>query len=73
MLLFKQNPDKDKLEHNAKIAALAEMSSRIHEAKDRFNDVGDRDLIDACIFEIKSLESKYKFLLQEIKSMELKH
>jgi len=69
MVLFKNNANKEKTEQEEIETALANMNLSLNEAHARFNEVCDYDLIDACIFEIKSLESKYKFLLQQRKSM----
>ena len=68
MPLLKNIVNKDKPEREDIIAEIEEMNIRIDEAHTRFNDVIDCDLIDACIYEINSLESMYKYLMQQLKS-----
>lgn len=47
--------------------ALNDARFDLHQAHARFNDTVESELIDACIYEINAVESRYNYLLRMIK------
>ena len=47
---------------------LAELQIMLESAKNRFSQISDSDLAEACIFEINSLNARYRYLLKCAKS-----
>lgn len=54
-------------ENNKMIGDIDETLKAINIAYSKFNSVTDANIIEALLYEIKSLESKYKHLLAEAK------
>lgn len=50
--------------------ALQEAQSALSHAYMAFNDAVDPDLVEACIFEIRSLQSRINYLLRRMKAAE---
>ena len=43
---------------------IAFIKKQLEIAKNRFENESDSDLVDSCIFEINSLQAKYRYLLK---------
>ena len=63
--------------HGRDSSALQELKTSLHstrlalsQAYTAFNYTSDPELTDACIFEIRSLQSRMNYLLREIKTLE---
>ena len=59
------------LQHNQIQDELAELSQQIQEQEKLFDLVDDEDLIEAIIYEQKSLRSRYTYLIKQAKEQSL--
>ncbi len=46
---------------------LGETTQALHSAYEKFNYVSEPEMVDACIYEISALKSRYSYLLRCIK------
>ncbi len=51
-------------------ASLASTQAQLHQAYCGFNLASDQDLVESYVFEIKALQSRYDYLLRQIKELE---
>lgn len=65
-LLNWNKPEEEKEEDELK-KQIAQVQQEIKYAYGRLDMVTDPDMIDSCIYELKSLQSKYNHLIQKIK------
>lgn len=49
---------------------IEELKQSLETANSNFENVSDPDLIDSCIYEIKSLTFRYHYLLRQIRNFE---
>ena len=49
---------------------LGKTAQALRSAHDKFNYVCEPEMVDACIYEINALQSRYSYLLRCIKGME---
>jgi len=71
-LLSTDAEDTADIERRALLADIEEALSDIRHARNCFEEARDPEMIEACIFEIKSAEARYSFLLRKAKLMSLK-
>ncbi|MDP4110444.1 MAG: DUF2508 family protein, partial [Bacillota bacterium] len=53
------------------VEAIAEAAMRLRIARLFFESVSDPELVDACVYEINSLQAHYSYLLNKAKKEEL--
>lgn len=51
---------------------LSSLRDQIEACNERFNLLSDEDLTDACIYELSSLQSKYRYLLKKVKDSHIR-
>lgn len=56
-------------EYKRRIGELNSIRSQLHSAYSAFDNVTDPDMMDACIFEISALKSRYNYAVSCIKNM----
>ncbi len=62
---FQSFSETDKQENQPDIKEqLAQLQIMLESAKNRFSQLSDSDLAEACIFEINSLNARYRYLLK---------
>lgn len=52
------------------LAAMRATQSALNRAYDGFNRTADGDLIESYVFEIKSLQHRYSYLLRQLRELE---
>ena len=52
------------------LSELNHTKTMMHQAYSSFNSASDRDLIESYVYEINSLQSRYNYLLRQIKKLE---
>lgn len=67
-IIFKRKKSKSEIEAENIVHNIDDVLDKIKTAKIKFNTLTDNNLIEASIFEIKSLEARYKYLIEEAKS-----
>lgn len=60
-----------KAEYDKAIAELGDVRERLDETYKRFNAVTDNAALDACIYEISALKSRYNCAVRAVKSFYL--
>ncbi len=60
------------IERQALLSDIEDALTDIRHARNCFEEARDPEMIEACIFEIKSAEARYSFLLRKAKLMSLK-
>ncbi len=60
------------VERRALLSDIENALDDIRHARNCFEEAHDPEMIEACIFEIKSAEARYSFLLRKAKLMSLK-
>lgn len=60
------------VERQTLLSDIEEALTDIRHARNCFEEARDPEMIEACIFEIKSAEARYSFLLRKAKLMSLK-
>ena len=58
-----------KAEYNKRVKEMKPIRSQLHCAYAAFNSVTDPDMMDACIFEISALKSRYNYAVANIKNL----
>lgn len=71
-LFAKQKENDADLERRTLLSDIEEALGDIRHARNCFEEAHDPEMIEACIFEIKSAEARYSFLLRKAKLMSLK-
>ncbi|MBR3848801.1 MAG: DUF2508 family protein [Oscillospiraceae bacterium] len=71
--LFTKRKEKDgDFERQALLSDIEAALTDIRHARNCFEEARDPEMIEACIFEIKSAEARYSFLIRKAKLMSLK-
>ncbi|MBQ9083105.1 MAG: DUF2508 family protein [Clostridia bacterium] len=52
----------------ALLADLREVQQQLKCAQQRFDQLTDYDLLEACIYEMESLQAQYRYLLRQIRA-----
>ena len=65
--------DTESFEKRKLLSDIEEALSDLRLAKNCFEDAKDPEMIEACVYEIKSAEARYNFLLRKAKLMTLKN
>ena len=68
-LLSKKQEDKKAAEKQHLLDEIEQAISDIHYARNCFSEAKDPEMIEACIYEIKSAEARYNFLLKKAKRL----
>ena len=71
-LFAKKKSDDGEGERRALLSDIEDALTDIRHARNCFEEARDPEIIEACIFEIKSAEARYSFLLRKAKLMSLK-
>ena len=58
-------------ERSLLLEELRQTQSVLEAARSNFDQVKEQDLVDCCIYEIKAAQLRYRFLLQQVKQLEL--
>lgn len=58
-------------EHLILLSELEKTKSDLEMAQSNFENVTETDLIDCCIYELKAVQLRYKFLLKKAKEINL--
>ncbi len=58
-----------KAEYDRRMRELQDIRSQLHCAYTAFDNVTDPDMMDACIFEINALKSRYNYAVISIKNL----
>ena len=53
------------------LSEIEETGFRLRMARQHFNSVSDPDMVDSCIYEINSLQSRYSYLLTRAKAEDI--
>ena len=59
----------DQEEKESTLREIRAVSEKIRCVQSRFDLVCESDLVDSCIFELQSLNARYRFLLQKARQM----
>ena len=61
--------DEDKLcdEHRELIEEYRSVISKIHQARNAFQNITEPELIESCVHQMNALQAQYSFLLQKLK------
>ncbi|MCX7614519.1 MAG: YaaL family protein [Clostridiales bacterium] len=70
-LNIKNQKDSSQLEKQELLDAINEAAMRLRIARMFFESVSEPELIDACVYEINSLQAHYSYLLNKAKKEEL--
>ncbi len=68
----KETENSEDIERQALLSDIEDAISDIRYARNCFEEAKDPEMIEACIFEIKSAEARYSFLLRKAKLMSIK-
>lgn len=71
-LFSKEMENAEDIERQNLLSDIEEAISDIRYARNCFEEARDPEMIEACIFEIKSAEARYSFLLRKAKLMSIK-
>ncbi len=71
-VFFKEPENTKEIERQALLEDIEQAISDIRYARNCFEEARDPEMIEACIFEIKSAEARYSFLLRKAKLMSVK-
>ncbi len=66
----KKEQKRRQAEYARRINELHDIRSRLQCAYSAFDNVTDKDMLDACIFEISALKSRYNCAVINIRNME---
>ncbi len=58
-----------KAEYNKRVKEMKAIRSQLHCAYAAFDTVTDPDMMDACIFEINALKSRYNYAVANVKNL----
>lgn len=67
--MTKKEAKQKKAEYNHRLREMYEIRSQLHCAYAAFDSVTDPDMMDACIFEISALKSRYNYAVSNIRNM----
>lgn len=67
--MTKKEAKQKKAEYNRRLREMHEIRSQLHCAYAAFDSVTDPDMMDACIFEISALKSRYNYAVSNIRNM----
>ena len=67
--MTKKEAKQQKAEYNRRLREMHEIRSQLQCAYSAFNSVTDPDMMDACIFEISALKSRYNYAVANIRNM----
>ena len=67
----KEIANAEEIERRALLSDIENALSDIRYARNCFEEARDPEMIEACIFEIKSAEARYSFLLRKAKLLSL--
>ena len=57
-------------ERQALMEGMAQTRSQLSCAYAQFNTYSDPDLVDACVYEINALQSRYSYYVRQVKQLE---
>lgn len=60
-----------KREYNKRVSEMKRIRSELQCAYSAFNTVTDPDIMDACIFEISALQSRYNYAVNNVRQLEI--
>lgn len=60
-----------KREYNKRVGEVKRIRSELQCAYSVFNSVTDPDIMDACIFEISALKSRYNYAVNNVRQLDL--
>lgn len=60
-----------KHEYNKRISEMNHIRSQLQCAYSVFNSVTDPDIMDACIFEISALKSRYNYAVNNVRQLNI--
>lgn len=63
----KQQEKQDQISHRALLDELDATLKELRYARSCFENASDPEIVDACVYEIKSAEARYSFLLRKAK------
>ena len=52
------------------VEGMRETKAQLNHAYAQFNFYSDPDLVDACVYEINSLQSRYSYYVRQVKALE---
>ena len=52
------------------LAGMRETKTQLNHAYAQFNFYSDPDLVDACVYEINALQSRYSYYVRQVKQLE---
>ena len=60
-----------KREYTKRVSEMRSIRSELQCAYSVFNSVTDPDIMDACIFEISALQSRYNYAVNNVRQLEI--
>ena len=60
-----------KREYRKRVAEMKHVRSELQCAYSVFNSVTDPDIMDACIFEISALQSRYNYAVNNVRQLDM--
>lgn len=60
-----------KREYSKRVSEMRRIRSELQCAYSVFNTVTDPDIMDACIFEISALQSRYNYAVNNVRQLEI--
>ena len=69
----KKEINHESIEKKQLLSEIEEALSDLRHAKNCFEDARDPEMIEACVYEIKSAEARYSFLLRKVKLMSIRN
>ncbi len=67
--MTKKEAKQKQAEYNRRLNEMREIRAQLHCAYSAFDSVTDSDMMDACIFEISALKSRYNYAVANIRNM----
>lgn len=67
----KYEAKKLKREYDKRVAEMNRIRSELQCAYSVFNSVTDPDIMDACIFEISALKSRYNYAVNNVRQLDI--
>lgn len=61
--------EKDLREKEFIVESIKKVTENLNQAYNNFNLITDPELIDSCIYELKSMQLKYQYLIQQAKEL----
>ena len=58
-------------EYNKRVSEMRRIRSELQCAYSVFNSVTDPDIMDACIFEISALKSRYNYAVNNVRQLDI--